>query len=123
MISKQVPTIVGVWVKRIGDMSPSRMVELYRDNAILLATFEPILVGKESIHAYFVDFLDKKDMKCKILKNRTQSILPNHLIVSGIYVFSFTENGIGKMVEARYSFTIVDGKIANHHSSLVPVKD
>jgi hypothetical protein len=120
MISKQVPTIVGVWVKRIGDMSPSRMVELYRDNAILLATFEPILVGKESIHTYFVDFLDKKNMKCKILKNRTQSILPNHLIVSGIYVFSFTENGIGKMVEARYSFTIVDGKIANHHSSLMP---
>ena len=46
-------------------------------------------------------------------------------IVSGFYVFSYTENNEVKKIRARYSYVVesLNGKmlIINHHSSEVPL--
>jgi hypothetical protein len=119
MVSSKIPKIVVFWAHSIGNATPRDMTSFYFDRAVLLATYEDLLFGKSQIEGYFDSFLDKDNLYCKIIKNITQS---NGLedIASGIYLFSFTENGKNKVVEARYSFVIYDGKILNHHSSETP---
>ena len=119
MVSKTIPRIVEFWANSIGSLTPSEMSSLYSIHAVLLATYENLLVGQHEIKGYFEDFLDKENLSCKIVGNVTQSFVREQ-IASGIYLFSFTENGKTKTVEARYSFVIYDGKIVNHHSSETP---
>jgi hypothetical protein len=119
MVSKTIPYLVDFWAKSIGALTPYEMSNLYSDNAILLATYENLLLGKQQIRGYFDDFLDKENLSCEIVDNFTQSFAREQ-IASGIYLFSFTENGNEKIVKARYSFVIYDGKIVNHHSSETP---
>ena len=121
MITKTIPPIIKVWEKSIANRNPKIMTDLYTTNAILLATYETLLVGKENIMGYFVDFLDKDNLQCKIIENYTQNFSSNQ-VASGIYLFSFSDKvWKKKVVEARYSFVIAGGKIINHHSSVVPV--
>ena len=39
---------------------------------------------------------------------------------TGLYVFSFVEEGRVKEVEARFTFVSSNNKIVSHHSSLKP---
>lgn len=119
MVSRTIPYIVDYWSKIIGNVPSSDIVSLYSSNAVLLATYENLLVGKTAIKGYFDEFLNKENLSCKIVENITQNFIREQ-IASGIYLFSFTENGKKKTVEARYSFVIYDDKIINHHSSESP---
>ena len=72
-----------------------------------------------SLVTYFESFLDKENLKCQVINNVTQ-IGGSEQIASGIYLFSFTENGKKQVVEARYSFVVKGGLVINHHSSETP---
>ena len=89
------------------------MTSYYSNKAILLATFENVLVGKKEI------FLQKDGLTCEITKNFTQ-IKGETIISSGLYTFSYMENGKQKSANARYSYVIINDKIVNHHSSVAP---
>ena len=115
------PTVIQNWVGSIGAATPIQMADFYSDGAILLATFETILRGKKQIKSYFVDFLDKKNMRCRILKNFTQNCARGGCqIASGLYEFTFDDENGRQSVIARYSYAVNNGLIINHHSSVDP---
>lgn len=121
-MTRRIPKIIQQWADSIALRSPKKMISMYSDKAILLATFEPLIVGKKDILKYFEMFLSKEGLQCKITANFTQIDYDGDTrIASGLYTFSYIKNGIRrKIVKARYTFVINEGKIINHHSSLVP---
>ena len=119
MITTTLPVEVKDWVSNIGNSTPSEMSNRYCKDAVLLATYENLLVGRKNIMGYFVSFLNKDNLRCTIAQNITQ-LIGYEQIASGIYLFSFSDNGKNKVVEARYSFVVKDGLIINHHSSETP---
>ena len=121
-MNKRVPKIIQKWVSLIPEGNPKAQASLYSKNAVLLATFEPMLVGRRQILGYMVEFLDKDNMTCEIMRNVTQIDEDRDtLISSGIYLFSFDdEDGDRQEVLARYTYVINEGRIITHHSSVVP---
>jgi hypothetical protein len=63
-IVKEVPMEVQRWAKMIALRNADEMTDLYDDNAVLMATFEPMLVGEDAIEGYFKKFLDRR-IRCK----------------------------------------------------------
>ena len=124
-MNRRIPRIIQQWADSIALRSPKKMISMYSNNAILLATFEPLIVGKKDILKYFNMFLEKEGIQCKITSNFTQIDKDRDTrIASGLYTFSYIKNGMRKkIVKARYTFVINEGKIINHHSSLVPEQD
>tara|TARA_R110000765_G_C18503032_1_gene555714 strand:- start:40 stop:408 length:369 start_codon:yes stop_codon:yes gene_type:complete len=120
MTSLTPPTVIQNWVRSIGTATPNQMTKFYSNDAILLATFATMLRGKREIHSYFVDFLDKKNMSCRILKNFTQNCTGGCQIASGLYGFTFDDENGRQSVIARYSYVVSNGIIINHHSSEDP---
>lgn len=122
MINK-VPNIVKAWCNAISKRSPERMLSFYGKEPVLLATYDTMLIGREELYDYFVEFLDKRNLECELNDNYTQMYIGRDMFVSsGTYTFSFTnEDGVFTQVEARYSFVVLGNKIVNHHSSVDPV--
>jgi hypothetical protein len=116
----KIPVIVENWVKSISKRDPNIQLSFYSNDSILIPTFDKICVGKNQIKEYFIDFLDKEDLKCEIVDNINQVYFDNVTISSGIYVFTFKENEKLNSVYARYSYVIRNSRIVNHHSSLIP---
>jgi hypothetical protein len=116
------PQILQNWADSISLRNPKIMTDFYTDSSVLLATYYPFLFGKKDIENYFVDFLNKKDLNCKIIENYNQVDRYTKVIISsGFYIFSFVdENNQNVNVDARYSYVFYDNKIINHHSSETP---
>jgi len=115
--------IVQRWTETIGMKDPKAMVNFYDNNAVLLATFDPFLVGKAEIFDYFVEFVDKENLRCTITENvNFIDRATEFATCSGLYTFTFEERGIEVEVEARYTYVIRRGKIITHHSSLEPTE-
>jgi hypothetical protein len=120
-IVKEVPMEVQRWAKMIALRNADEMTDLYDDNAVLMATFEPMLVGEDAIEGYFKKFLDKEGLQCKIHENDTHVDFDADVFVAnGLYSFKYTEDGQTKIVRARYTFVIQEGFIVAHHSSEMP---
>ena len=111
--------LVEAWAKEIRKNNVNTMTNFYSKDAILLATYTNIILGQKGIREYFVDFLNKDDLQCKLLSNYTQDV-GRFQVSSGLYDFSFKQYGTTKIVHARYSYVIFDNKIINHHSSVLP---
>ena len=52
-MNRKIPNIVKQWEESIALRSPKKMLSFYSNDAVLLATFEPIIVGKKDILEYF----------------------------------------------------------------------
>jgi hypothetical protein len=121
-MTRRVPSIVQNWADSISKRNAKKQTLFYSKQALLLATYEPILIGQKEIYKYFVDLLSKKNIRCKI--NENYSIAnPEILVASGLYTFSFEdENNQTVNIPARYTFVIYDNQIIDHHSSEQPKK-
>ncbi|HBY67899.1 MAG TPA: DUF4440 domain-containing protein [Flavobacteriaceae bacterium] len=124
-MNTQLPKEIENWQNSIGKATPQQMASLYTKEAVLLPTYDQILKGTARITAYFVDFLDKKDMNCRIIKNETKNLPGGYKVSNGYYVFSFKgDDGDKEQVLARYTYvTDANGKIITHHSSEQPETD
>jgi len=119
-MTTKIPRIIQNWANSIANANPVQQANFYSKDAILLATYEPILIGRNEIYDYFVDLLSKPNIKCKITQN--YSIIDiNDIISSGLYTFSF-EDETGDIIEipARYTFVVKRNRIIDHHSSEEP---
>jgi hypothetical protein len=121
--NNQPPLILKKWVQSISLRNSKIMTDFYTDNSILLATYEPLLFGKNDIKKYFDKFLNKNELNCKLIMNYNQVNNRSKVIISsGFYEFSFvSDNGLTTIVDARYSFVFYNEKIVNHHSSETPI--
>mmetsp|Transcript_77572 Transcript_77572/g.225138 ORF Transcript_77572/g.225138 Transcript_77572/m.225138 type:complete len:355 (-) Transcript_77572:45-1109(-) len=118
---KSVQDLFYLWNDALKTLSPKIVAKRYAKNAVLLPTVsdEPRM-DKESIEAYFENFLQLKPQGTILLSKVTAG--PGWAQDVGLYEFSL--NGGSKTVKARYSFvyTFEDNqwKILHHHSSQMP---
>lgn len=105
--------------------NPAPVVSLYAPKAVLLATLSPLpLTSPEELERYFEKLTANKNLKIET-KQMLLQFFPDIAIVSGIYVFNFTDkNNKPVSLEARFSFVYHESQgkwlIVNHHSSLIP---
>ena len=114
------PAILLKWAKGISSKDPKYMTSFYSKRAVLLATYEPLALGQKEIYDYFVDFVDKNNMKCEITTCINQRGLDGVVVSSGFYTFTFEDKTGLQEVEARFTYVLLDNKIVNHHSSEMP---
>jgi hypothetical protein len=113
------------WVDAIKSRDASKIVQLYEDNAVLLSTFngKPITNQEERL-SYFEGLAKKPDLSVTVTEaNYNQH--GNIVTASGLYTFSFTQDGKKVEVPARFTFVFEKDvnrgwRIEDHHSSLVP---
>ena len=116
--------ILKLWQK-LFNANDINIVKTYSNDAVFLGTFaKNIKQGRALISTYFVGLFKKENLNVQFTKEIYVNDIEDGYIVSGIYIFSYTENGATQSVRARYSFTIqyINGKpyIINQHSSIVP---
>lgn len=121
-MTTKTPFIIQEWASSISERDAKKQADFYSKDAILLATYEPILLGKKEIYEYFIDLLSNKNIKCKITENYSMGNEQNN-VSSGLYTFSFDDElGNKVIVPARYTFVVNRNKIVDHHSSEEPSK-
>lgn len=116
--------ILKLWQK-LFNANDINIVKKYSNDAVFLGTFaKNIKQGRALISTYFVGLFKKENLNVQFTKEIYVNDIEDGYIISGIYVFSYTENGETQKVRARYSFTIqyIGSKpfIINQHSSIVP---
>ena len=114
------PAILLKWAKGISTNNPKYMTSFYSKRAVLLATYEPMALGRKDIYEYFVDFLNKTNMKWEITTCVNQRGLDGVVVSSGFYTFTFEDKLGLQEVEARFTYVILGNKIVTHHSSEMP---
>ena len=115
--------LVQNWINTVEIHNAEEIIKLYSKKAILLGTIAPSpLVGKKEILTYFIDFV-KYLPTGKITYDYSQ-YYKKIIVASGNYDFVLTENGIPKLVPARFTFVFKRKnnkyKITSHHSSENP---
>ena len=108
------------WKKNFDSKNLDGIVNSYSPNAILVSTFGDILEGKAKIQEYFVGLFKKDNLMVTYIENPIVTKVDGSTMFTGIYEFSYTENGKNQSVKARYSFIVKDGLITKQHSSEVP---
>lgn len=121
---KHSTAVLKLWQK-LFNANDLRIVNTYSNDAVFLGTFaKNIKQGRALISTYFVGLFKKENLNVQFTKEIYVNDIEDGYIISGIYIFSYTENGAKQSVRARYSFTIqyLNGKpfIINQHSSIVP---
>jgi hypothetical protein len=121
---KHSTVILKLWQK-LFNANDINIVKTYSNDAVFLGTFaKNIKQGRALISTYFVGLFKKENLNVQFTKEIYVNDIEDGYIISGIYIFSYTENGAKQSVRARYSFTIqyLNGKpfIINQHSSIVP---
>ena len=118
---KSIPKIVNLWSEMVSERNPEKQAKLYSKNSILLATFDSLFLGRDGVVEYMIKFLNKKNIKCRIIDNYTQRDTNSNIeVANGIYQFSYVEGEQKKSVQARYTFVIKNNLIISHHSSVDP---
>lgn len=116
------------WMRTICSRSVPAVLALYRSDAVLVPTYDNlVLQGHRELAAYFDEFLDKENLCGRVDRVVVQK-LGDHHIESGIYTFRWLgEYGDIKQVSARFTFVFVRGpgsegwQIFTHHSSELPL--
>ena len=110
------------WISAVESGDPKQVVNLYRDDGILLGTFSnKERVGHELILEYFENLL-KSPVDVEVVSENPH-VFGSSAVNSGHY--NFMTNG--KTINARFSFVyhkedepIDEWKIVSHHSSVMP---
>jgi len=108
------------WKRNFDSKNLSGIVNSYSPNGILVSTFGDILEGRAKIQEYFIGLFKKDNLMVTYLENPIVTKVDGSTMFTGIYEFSYTENGKKQSVKARYSFIVKDGLIIKQHSSEVP---
>ena len=103
--------------------NPDEVVACYAADAILLPTISArVCHNHDEIRDYFVHFLSRKPVG-RIIEQHIRTFDPI-AINSGLYRFSFLEEGIRTEVDARFTFVYKrhgdEWRIIEHHSSILP---
>ncbi len=121
---QQVEQALQTWLQAIGTGTPDAVMKLYADNAVLLPTLSPVI--RTTVQArkdYFDEFTAKKNLK-GVLDEQHIQLFGDTAINSGLYTFTYTENGQTLTVPARFTFvyrqTPQGWIIVEHHSSKLP---
>jgi len=113
------------WRTALSSGNPQTIVDLYDDQAVLLATLaaEPIKTQEERLN-YFTGLMKNPNLAVAVQEEMISLLDEDNAVINGVYTFSFDKDGAKAEIPARYTFVYgkKDGKwmILDHHSSKVP---
>lgn len=124
---KEVQKAYYSWCKSIGKAkgNPAIVVKHYAPEALLIPTLSSdfLINVNGGLNAYFKKLTSLKDIQCTPQTLRTFEH-DHYATNSGIYRFSYVENGKTKIIPARFTFIYKNVKghwlITDHHSSKMP---
>lgn len=112
------------WAVTVARRDVDQVLKLYAADAILVPTLSnQVRDCDDSRRSYFENFLANEGLVCdiQVFKKRVSRKLGT-VVVGGLYTFVFRENGVQRVVPARFLFTFeqIDGQwlITGHHSSI-----
>lgn len=113
------------WRNALSSGKAENVVKLYDKDAILIATLaEKPLLTQEQRTEYFTKLTARAKLAVKLTEEHIRMLDENDAVVSGLYTFSFEENGQLMEIPARYSFVYEkegdNWMIMDHHSSKIP---
>ncbi len=113
------------WIAAVESKDVNRVVKLYDDDAVLLATFgaKPILTQEARADYFKNKIFTRKNLKITVNELHTERD-GDIALANGIYTFSFKQGSQTVKVPARFSFVFEEEtegwEIEAHHSSVVP---
>lgn len=113
------------WNDALGTRDPATVANQYAPDAVLLPTVAGhIHDTRQEITEYFTEFL-KLAPRGTFLEHEVRVLDPDAAVLSGLYDFAITRNGVPETVHARATFVFErrsgTWSIVEHHSSKVPV--
>ena len=111
------------WAQALAARNPVKITALYDKEAYLYATFQNMFDNREEILQYFNGLMKKPNLKVTFNRESIR-VYGETAINSGLYTFSYTNNGKLVKVPARYTFVYTETPhgwlIVDHHSSILP---
>lgn len=111
------------WAKSLNAHDPIKVVAMYDEPFILYATFKSKIDTHEDLLKYFKALVEKKDLKV-VFNEQNIRVHGPAAIDSGLYTFSYNDNGTIKEIPARFTFVYAltpnGWRIVDHHSSVLP---
>ncbi len=112
--------VTKLWMQKINSHNLDQILSLYDNGAVLLPTLsDEIRDTKDKIRDYFVHFFQKENLHVE-MENCIVKDFGEVRLNMGVYQFSWQEGFEPQSVRARFTFAIKNGKIIEHHSSLMP---
>ncbi len=112
-----------IWQQALASRDANKISKLYSPNAYLYPTFDNMIDDHAALLEYFQKLTLNQNLKVVFDKEHIQ-VYGNVGINSGLYTFSYKQNGKEVTVSARYTFVYLhQGKnwlIIDHHSSVLP---
>ena len=114
------------WAGFINQGRIDELVALYRNGAVLMPTFSPNSVSNETdLRHYFEGLASKRNLQVRVHERNLDCLLieKHCYVVSGIYEFSFEDDGALQAFPSRFTFVInleQENPILHHHSSQIP---
>lgn len=121
----EVNAAFAIWREALSSGKAENVVKLYDKDAILLATLaaKPLTTQEERTE-YFTKLTAKPKLTATVTEDHIRMLDEDDAVISGLYTFSFEEDGKKVEIPARFSFVYEkeNGKwmIVEHHSSKVP---
>jgi hypothetical protein len=114
------------WAQAIETRCPENVLKMYHPEGALWGTLaQEFRFGHEEIFGYFVNFLNKEELKCEFIEGYVR-IYDEFAIYSGTYEFTWKFAGRNVLLPARFSFIYKkeagNWLIMEHHSSMFPEK-
>lgn len=114
-------TILKEWKYCFDNKQLDKITNLYSSEALLVSTFDDIKKGRVQIKDYFKGLFDKEGLNVEFTSPPHTGKIGDLTIFTGVYIFSYIEDGKKESVKARYSILcqkFESGyKIIKQHSS------
>jgi uncharacterized protein (TIGR02246 family) len=122
---EEVTEAFATWRTALSGGKAEPVVQLYEKDAILLATLnDKPLKTQEARTDYFKTLTAKPKLKATVTEENVRILDEDTAVISGLYTFSFEQDGKKVKVPARFSFVYEKENdkwmIVEHHSSKVP---
>ena len=120
------PIPLQAWLEAVNARDLNRVLGLYAEDAVLMATFAPKAIRREADRrAYFEQLAARPGLKVSLHDRtvRSQLITDGWEIVSGIYRFELEIDDEPLTFEARFTIVLnpnAERPILHHHSSQIP---
>jgi uncharacterized protein (TIGR02246 family) len=124
--AQEVEALGQTWGQALASRDAKRISSLYDPEAILLATLSNKLSSETDIFNYFTGLTKREGLKVRFDQQNIRILDEDTATNSGLYTFSYVDNGKTVDIPARYTF-IYEKRgdkwmIIEHHSSVRPEK-
>lgn len=113
------------WAEALRTRKPDNVARLYHPDGLLWGTFAGKIHHRPvEIREYFVELMEKENLACRFHEEAKIRLYGEFAFFSGSYEFTWTEAGLPKNKDARFSIVFkkenAEWLIMEHHSSVFP---